>query len=261
MKLITLDFETYYDTSFSLSRLTTEEYIRSPDFELIGVGVKVDKDPAYWVSGSREQIFNELKKLPWKESALLCHNTMFDGAVLNWFCRISPKIYLDTLCMARALHGVDAGGSLKALAERYEIGEKGDEVVHAKGKRLADFDKDELARYAQYCINDVELTYKLFGIMGEHFSEQEFDLIDTTIRMFTHPILYVDSDLLKQRLDELRQEKLDLLSGLKQKLNCATEEEISKIRSLRVGNGECMPYPDNIRCSTYYTIPCCSITP
>ena len=44
MNLITLDFETFYDTSFSLSRLTTEEYIRSPDFELIGVGVKVNKE-------------------------------------------------------------------------------------------------------------------------------------------------------------------------------------------------------------------------
>jgi len=163
MNIITLDFETFYDTSFSLSRLTTEEYIRSPDFELIGVGVKVNRDPAYWVSGSRKTIFSELKKLPWKQSMLLCHNTMFDGAILNWFCRISPSRYLDTLCMARALHGVDVGGSLKVLAERYEIGKKGEEVIHAKGKRLADFTPEELARYGEYCINDVELTYKLFG--------------------------------------------------------------------------------------------------
>ena len=42
MNVITLDFETYYDTGFSLSRLTTEEYIRSPEFEMIGVGVKVN---------------------------------------------------------------------------------------------------------------------------------------------------------------------------------------------------------------------------
>lgn len=226
MTLITLDFETFYDTSFSLSRLTTEEYIRSPDFEIIGVGVKVDAAPAYWISGSRETIFNELKKLPWRGSSLLCHNTMFDGAILKWFCRISPDVYLDTLCMARALHGVDAGGSLKALAEKYNIGEKGEEVVHAKGKRLADFTQEDLDRYGKYCINDVELTYKLFGIMGHDFPKQEFDLIDTTIRMFTHPILYVDTDMLGQRLQELKQEKLDLLGSLKEKLKCADEEEV-----------------------------------
>jgi hypothetical protein len=47
--LITLDFETFYDTKFSLSRLTTEEYIQSPDFEIIGVGIKIDDAPAYWI--------------------------------------------------------------------------------------------------------------------------------------------------------------------------------------------------------------------
>jgi DNA polymerase I-like protein with 3'-5' exonuclease and polymerase domains len=226
MNLITLDFETYYDTGFSLSRLTTEEYIRSPEFEMIGVGVKVNGAPAYWVSGSRETIFNSLKKLPWRDSMLLCHNTMFDGAILAWFCKISPAMYLDTLCMARALHGVDAGGSLKALAERYEIGEKGEEVIHAKGKRLIDFQPDELHRYGQYCINDVELTYKLFSKMGQHFSQQEIKLIDTTLRMFTHPMMYIDTQLLEERLAELKQEKQDLLAGLIDKLECANEEEV-----------------------------------
>lgn len=226
MNVITLDFETYYDTGFSLSRLTTEEYIRSPEFEMIGVGVKVNDASTYWVSGSRETIFNKLKKLPWRDSMLLCHNTMFDGAILAWFCKISPAMYLDTLCMARALHGVDAGGSLKVLAERYEIGEKGEEVIHAKGKRLADFQPDELHRYGQYCINDVELTYKLFSKMGKHFSQQEINLIDTTIRMFTHPMMYIDTQLLQERLTELKQEKQHLLAGLIDKLKCADEEEV-----------------------------------
>ena len=39
MNIITLDFETYYSKSFSLSKITTEEYIRSPEFEVIGVSV------------------------------------------------------------------------------------------------------------------------------------------------------------------------------------------------------------------------------
>jgi hypothetical protein len=226
MNVITLDFETYYDTGFSLSRLTTEEYIRSPEFEMIGVGVKVNDASTYWVSGSRETIFNKLKKLPWRDSMLLCHNTMFDGAILAWFCKISPAMYLDTLCMARALHGIDAGGSLKTLAERYEIGEKGEEVIHAKGKRLADFSPEELHRYGQYCINDVELTHKLFSKMGKHFSQQEIRLIDTTIRMFTHPMMYIDTQLLQERLTELKQQKQDLLAGLIDKLKCADEEEV-----------------------------------
>jgi DNA polymerase I-like protein with 3'-5' exonuclease and polymerase domains len=228
-KLITLDFETFYDTKFSLSRLTTEEYIRSPDFEVIGVGIKIEDAPAYWVSGSRETLNKHLLSLPWKDSALLCHNTMFDGAILSWFLKINPHIYLDTLSMARAIHGVDAGGSLAALAKRYEIGEKGDEVVNAKGKRKVDFSPEELERYGEYCKNDVELTYTLFKkLIVSGFPESELKLIDLTLRMFISPILYVDEDLLIQRVDDLRQEKMQLLGSLKQKLECKDEEEVRK---------------------------------
>lgn len=226
MNLITLDFETYYSASFSLSKLTTEEYVRSSEFEMIGVGVKLNDAPVYWVSGPRETIIKELRKLPWSTSMLLCHNTQFDGSILAWICRVFPSVYLDTLCMARALHGVDAGGSLKVLAERYKIGVKGEEVIHAKGKRLADFQPEELSRYADYCINDVELTYKLFSKMRQDFPQQEVKLIDLTLRMFFQPLLYIDSQLLDNRLAELKQEKHDLLSGLKGRLNCNDEEEV-----------------------------------
>jgi len=159
---------------------------------------------------------------------LLCHNTMFDGSVLAWTLQISPQKYLDTLCMARALHGVDAGGSLKVLAERYQIGVKGEEVIHAKGKRKADFTPEELARYGEYCINDVELTYKLFGCMAPRFPESELDLINLTLRMFIHPVFTVDENLLLERLDDVRAEKSELLSSLKEKLGCNTEEEVRK---------------------------------
>ena len=39
MKIIALDFETYYDKEYSLSKITTEEYIRDPRFESIGGGI------------------------------------------------------------------------------------------------------------------------------------------------------------------------------------------------------------------------------
>ena len=34
-QLLTIDFETYYDKDFSLSKITTEEYVRSELFEVI----------------------------------------------------------------------------------------------------------------------------------------------------------------------------------------------------------------------------------
>jgi DNA polymerase len=229
MSLITLDYETYYAQDFGFRTMTTEEYIRDKRFQEIGVGIKVDDEPARWVTGTHEEIKKQLTELTdWSDAALLCHNTLFDGAILAWRFGIKPAFLLDTLSMARALHGVDAGGSLAALAERYEIGKKGTEVEDAKGKRLEDFTAADLKQYGEYCKNDVELTYKLFHLMAPNFPADEIKLIDMTLRMFIFPAFKVDDALLVERLEELKQEKHDLLSTLKERLKCDDEEAVRK---------------------------------
>jgi len=230
MSLITVDFETYYDSKIKLGfrHQTTEEYIRDRRFNVIGVGVQVDDGAPVWFSGTKSEIKEFLHKFDWDGSALLCHNTLFDGAILSWLYDITPSFMLDTLCMARALHGVEVGGSLKALAERYNIGQKGEEVIAAEGKDRQDFTKDELAKYGSYCKNDVELTFRLFNILSSAFPENELKLIDMTLRMFTHPVFYVDDALLQERADELSEEKQKLLEGLMEQMNCETAEAVRK---------------------------------
>jgi DNA polymerase len=224
MQLVTLDFETYYDVGFSLSGLTTEEYIKDPRFQVIGVGVKIDDGESRWITGTHNAIKQELDQINWKESVLLCHNTQFDGGILSFIFNIIPSIYLDTLSMARAVHGVDVGGSLAFLVEKYNLGRKGTEVIDAKGKRLEDFNTVDLAQYGSYCKNDVELTYKLFQVLAPEFPENEIKLIDLTLRMYTDPVLEVDDALLQARLEEVQAEKSELLKGLMTRLECDTEE-------------------------------------
>ena len=212
MDLITVDFETYYSKDFSLSKMTTEEYIRSPYFQVIGVGVKVNNGGTEWASGTHEQLKEYLDEFDCDNAMVLAHNTMFDGAILSWIFDIHPRVYADTLCMGRAIHGVEVGGSLKALTERYGIGEKGTEVVNAMGLRLEDFPEDQLDRYGDYCVNDVELTYKLFTIMGKNFPKQELKLIDLTLRMFIEPVLELDLGLLEMHLEDVKDRKEKLLT-------------------------------------------------
>ena len=228
MSIITLDFETYYDKDFSLRKLTTEEYIRDKRFETIGVGLKIDDAETKWVSGTCQELKPYLMSFDWANSAVLCHNMMFDGAILSWKFGIVPHIYFDTLCMARALHGVDSSASLSALVERYGLGAKGTEVEDAQGKYITGFSSEELDRYGRYCINDVELTKKLFDVMSKDFPLNELKLIDMTLRMYTQPTLEVDDALLMDRLDEVRCQKSELLQSLMGKLKCETEEEVRK---------------------------------
>ena len=224
MQIVTLDFETFYDTGFSLSNLTTEEYLRDARFQVIGVGIKIEEGETKWYSGN--EVNEALHNIDWKNSALLCHNTQFDGGILSFRYGIIPSLYLDTLSMARAIHGVDVGGSLAFLVEKYNLGVKGTEVVQAKGKRLEDFTPIELSAYAGYCKNDVELTYKLFEIFAPLFPETEIHLIDLTLRMYTDPLLEVDDALLQARLEEVKQLKADLLASLMIKLECKDTEEV-----------------------------------
>jgi DNA polymerase len=213
MNLITLDFETYYDKDYSLTKMTTESYIRDTQFETIGVGVKVNDGPTEWASGTEQQIKEYLQGFDWANSAALAHNAMFDAAIISWRYDISPKFWFDTLSMGRMLHGVNAGGSLKALAERYGIGVKGTEVENAKGKRLEDFTDAELARYGDYCINDVELTYDLFQKMSPKVPKFEMHLIDLTLRMYVEPVLDLDLELLENHLNSLGVQKQELLDN------------------------------------------------
>lgn len=188
MKLITIDFETFYDREYSLSKMTTEEYIRHPEFEVIGVGIKHDNEPTVWVD--QPEVEATLKAIDWSNAMVLAQNTMFDGAILNWKYGVNPKAWADTLGMSRALFPHDKSHGLAVQAEREAIGAKGDEVVHAMGMRRKDFSAYAIAGYAAYCRNDVDLTHKLFHIyLKRGFPTRELKLIDLTLRMFIEPVL------------------------------------------------------------------------
>ena len=136
--MITLDFETYYDKDFSLTKLTTEEYVRGEQFETIGVAVKVNNEPTQWFSGSDTDTAFWLHQFDWANHFALAHNAMFDAAILTWRYGIRPKAWLDTLSMARALLGPNASVGLAKLALHFGLGQKGTEVEIARGMRRAD---------------------------------------------------------------------------------------------------------------------------
>ena len=213
MNILTIDFETFYSREFSLTKVTTEEYVRSPQFETIGVSVQVNDGEPVWFSGDAESMHQFLHQFDWGNSLALAHNAPFDGAILNWVYGLSPKGWLDTLSMGRALHGTEVGGSLKVLANHYGLGEKGTEVENALGLRRTDFSPEQLARYGEYCKNDVTLTYALFNAMATGFPPIELRLIDLTVKMFTEPVLQLDRSVLDEHLERIKFVKAQALGA------------------------------------------------
>ena len=224
MDIVTIDFETYYDRQYSLSKMTTEAYVRDPQFEVIGVCVKVNDYPTDWYSG--DDVGKFLNSLDYSDKAILAHNTAFDGAILSWHYGIKPKFWFDTMSMARPLHNATVGGSLKALASHYKLGQKGDEVFNNMGRHRKDFTPEELDRYAAYCVNDVDLTYELFQILKYKVPVSELMVIDQTLRMYTEPVIQLDTDVLAQHLEKVKADKRKLIEDLS--LKGLSEEKVKK---------------------------------
>ena len=213
MVIIGIDFETYYAKDYSLSKISTQAYVDHPHFEVIGVAVRVNDEPTEWFSGTMEETQVWLSKFDWVNAWVYAHNAMFDATILTWRFGIKPKLWIDTLSMARAVHGTEVGGSLAKLAIHYKLGEKGTEVVNALGKRRVDFTEEDLDKYGEYCINDVDLTYGLFLNLAPHFNKTEMKLIDMTIRMHSEPQFILDIPTLEDHLYHTKKRKEELLSA------------------------------------------------
>ncbi len=211
MKIFCIDFETYYSQTYSLSKITTEEYIRGSEFETIGFAIQEEGGETHWYSGTKAQLKTALDKYELDKHLVIAHNAMFDMAILSFIFDIRPKAIVDTLSMARAIHGTEVGGSLAKLAEHYELGVKGTEVLQAQGKRRIDFNAEDLAKYGEYCKNDVVLTMDLFKHLSAGFPPTELRLIDLTIRMFTEPSLWLDGNILYDHLGDIQAKKLKCL--------------------------------------------------
>ena len=239
--MYTIDFETYYDKLFSLSKLTTEQYIRDPRFEVIGVAVKHNDgptvfhaaDPADW----KTSIQKALDQYHFENEVVIAHNAVFDMAILNWHFGIKPKFIVDTLSMARPVTMLTVGGSLRALAELFNIGHKGTAVYDMLGKHRSDMSDQDIKDYGEYCKLDVDLTYELFHKLKKYSTPQEMFVIDCIMRMFTEPMLVLDKPLLEKHLAEVKAKQAKLLSSA----NLETREDLmsndkfaEKLRSLGV---------------------------
>lgn len=187
-RLVSLDFETYYAQDYTLSKLSTSEYVRDPRFKAQMVGIKIGTGKTRIIPHSK--IKTELAKINWATHSLLCHNTQFDGFILSHHYGIHPAFLYDSLSMARGLHSTDIGAGLDEVSVYYGGGGKLEGLEATKG--VLNWDKALFAATAVYCANDVDEMLRVFKLMLPKMPDDEIHLIDLTCRMFCSPVLKVD---------------------------------------------------------------------
>ena len=216
MDIVTLDWETYYDDNYSLTRMSTEDYVCDPRFQIMMVGIQVNDGDPEWVSFRSLAEYKTYLEPILRGNAVLCHNTMFDGLILAVHFGIYPKLYLDTLAMAQALlkpkyRSISLASCLKN--EELEV-EKGTYVGNMKGRRLESLTQEELNKYGQYCVDDCIGEYVLFKHLVKDFPRDELKIIDMTLRMYLQPQLVPCYDTFKNVYDDTRAKKAELVSKL-----------------------------------------------
>lgn len=212
-RILTLDYETRWDSrDYTLKKLTTEEYIRDKRFKAFGACAHFfgDSNPTQWVRGVDLPAFFET--IDWSSTAVLAHNAQFDATILSWRYGISPCFILDTLSMARATRGIEAGNSLAKLAASFDLPPKGNAVHSTDG--LVDLPPHIEAELADYCAHDVWLAEQVFQRMIDQFPPKELRLIDMTVRMYTEPLLELDKTMLTDAVLEEREKREGLLQRL-----------------------------------------------
>lgn len=195
MQIVTLDFETYYAPKYSLTKLTTMEYVNHDLFKVWGVGIKIDTGDTEWYG--EDDVENAIGEIDWEDTSLICHNTMFDAYILTQHYKVQPRFYFDTAAMSRGLYPGQSA-RLKDCAMRAfpddETMRKGEELSSAKGVYTLDPELEETI--ASYCIQDVDLTYALFYHYLLEMPQSEIDLIDMTCKMFVEPKIKIDRERL-----------------------------------------------------------------
>ena len=212
--ILTIDFETRWDSkSYTLSKMTTEEYIRDARFTAFGACIhEYGSDrPTQWYTG--DELPRILATYNWEETAVLAHNAQFDVSILSWVYGIQPAFIFDSLSMARALRGVEVGNSLAKLADDFGLPPKGKAVYSTDGlERLCDSAVER--ELEQYCKHDVYLCEQVFARLVHGYPAKELRLIDMTLKMYTNPVLELDQKMLIEALAEERIKRETLLQRL-----------------------------------------------
>jgi len=224
-KLVVLDFETYYDSEYTLSgKMNMSEYVRDERFKAHGVAIKHGDSPTLWYTG--DNIARALAEIDWANTALLAHNTAFDGFICSEIYKHKPAFYLDTLSMARAVHGHHTRHDLDTLAKLHKRAGKVKRAALANTKGKPQLTAEELSALGAYGVDDVDDTTAIFWDLYEHFPDDELRLVDITLRMFCDAVLRVDT---ARATEELHRE-IGAKAAALLKTGCSVEELMSNVK-------------------------------
>lgn len=211
MKILSLDFETYYDDVYSLRKMPVPVYVLDDRFECQMCAVQEDTGQPYVVDGPDFGKF--IGGFKPEQTITLAFNALFDNSILAWRYGFIPHLMLDAMGMARALLGHRLkSASLNAVAEALGLGTKTDVLAQVKGMRRAEIVKlPELWKaFQEYALQDLALLVGITDRLLPVFPSSERKVMDLVLRCAVEPRFQADTRLLVSHIEGLQKEKANM---------------------------------------------------
>lgn len=213
MRFVVLDFESYFADDYTLSKLSTEEYIRDPRFEAHGAAIKWAPDrPAVWYD--EPQLRHVLKETDWSDVCLIHHHAQFDALILTHHYGVHPKMWACTLSMARLLIGNHLSVSLESVRKHFGMAAKTTPYNAFKNRHWREMTPELQRQVADGACDEVESIWKIFCLLAKDFPREEYEVVDEVVRMFVEPALGADVDMLARLWESEADKKQKLLESL-----------------------------------------------
>ncbi|HUW45785.1 MAG TPA: hypothetical protein VMW50_08315 [Dehalococcoidia bacterium] len=209
-----IDFETYFDSKYSLSKMSTIEYLTDPRFELHGFGIFEMHQPFAAVNANSQfidadrisQWINILQTNYGKNlerCTVVVKNAMFDITLMQVHFGIVPLYIIDIDNLLR-YYDARMSHKMKDVAPACGLQPKGD-TKQFLGKHTAEID---IAAMVEYCRNDIEIEVELFRKFLPLLTnpELEIPLQRHTLKMYLEPRLTLDYAKAKELIEQMQAE-------------------------------------------------------
>lgn len=238
MRIITIDFETYWNSKdkYSLSKMGPIEYIRDPRFEPICLGVRIDRGQTCVIRADGIAKVLAALNLQDPDTWVVGHNLSgFDALILSEYYGVHPAHMCDTINLMHWL-GLSRIMSChhKGLTDLLGHGVKQAGTAVSDGKHAGDFTPEEWQFFVQYCADDVtQCSENFYSMIGTgKVKADALKLIDITAHMGTDAIFRIDAPALDHYVHELDDATARAHQALAEYLHFETPEAMLKaIRS------------------------------
>lgn len=233
--ILALDFETFYGPGYSLSSMTTKEYILDPRFKVHGVGARwahEGPETTRWISGAKaaEEF---LRSIDWANTAAMFQNANFDDFIMAHHYKLRPAFIHDTAIMGRMYEPNHKSG-LDDMAKRFLGAEKGTDLIRTYG--IVDLEPELDRVLGEYCIRDVNLMVAIYEHLRGFIPFTQDQLADIVIRLHTEPRFILNAKRVTEfRIKEFEESQRKVAeSGLPRTTLASNDKFAAHLKSLGV---------------------------